>query len=104
MAEIMGRAPSPSGLANVQMIARGLTTVQRRYILAGAIHGDCAVATVRALKRKGLFRLVIDSPNGHCGFMRLTPLGEAVREMLQSAAAHGTARLHRQGQTSRSGK
>lgn len=94
------RAPSPSGLAGAKMIARGLTTTQRKFLASGVIHGDFTMATVRTLKRKGLFELVIDSPNGRCGFMRLTPLGEAVRDILSPIewadaplkAAHGTAR------------
>jgi hypothetical protein len=44
--------------------------------------------TVRSLRDKGLFHLVIDSPNGQCGFMHLTPLGEAVRAALSLAEPH----------------
>lgn len=65
-------------------IARGLTKPQRKFVADGSIHGDCAMVTVRALQAKGLFCLVIDSPNGRCGFMRLTPLGEIVRAWLNA--------------------
>lgn len=63
-------------------LVRSLTPAQRMYVRDASIHGDCNMVTVRALKRKGLFHLVISSPNGQCGFMRLTPLGEAVRAAL----------------------
>jgi hypothetical protein len=59
-----------------------LTKVQKGFVLDGSIHGSFSMATVHALKRKGLFHLVIDSPNARCGFMRLTPLGESVRKLL----------------------
>jgi uncharacterized protein YjhX (UPF0386 family) len=68
-------------------LALNLSRPQRMYVRDGAIHGDCAISTVRALTRKGLFRLVIDSPNGQCGLMRLTPLGEVVRALLTSEAS-----------------
>ena len=60
-------------------IWKSLTKVQQKFVKAGCIHGDFTMVTVRALKAKGLFHLVIDSPNGQCGFMKLTPLGESVR-------------------------
>jgi uncharacterized protein YjhX (UPF0386 family) len=60
-------------------IIRRLSPKQKTFIRDGCIHGDFTMATVRALKFKGLFHLVIDSPNGQCGFMELTPLGNAVR-------------------------
>jgi DNA-binding MarR family transcriptional regulator len=63
----------------VRAVVRGLTKPQRTLVKDGCIHGDFTMTTVRALQRKGLFSLVIDSPNGRCGFMRLTPLGQAVR-------------------------
>lgn len=43
------------------------------------------MTTVRALRRKGLFDLVIDSPDGQCGFMQLTPLGQQTRAALIQA-------------------
>jgi hypothetical protein len=39
--------------------------------------------TVRKLKAKGMFHLVINSPNGQCGFMELTQLGKAVQAQLR---------------------
>lgn len=62
-----------------------LTPKQRQMVAAGCIHGDFTMATVRALKRKGLFSLHITSPNGRCGFMRLTEAGEALRAALSKA-------------------
>lgn len=58
---------------------QSLTRVQRGFVARGCISGDFQMKTIRALKRKGIFHFVIDSPNGQCGFMHLTPLGEAVR-------------------------
>ena len=63
-----------------------LTMAQKSAILDGYI-GDQVMVTVNALKRKGLFHLVIDSPNGRCGFMRLTPLGIEVQAILRARAA-----------------
>lgn len=77
----MGAEPTISP-ERVKDAKRGLTRVQRRFVRDGSIHGDCTMTTVRALKRKGLFSLVISSPNGQCGFMELTPLGQAVRATL----------------------
>lgn len=71
----------------VLMVKRRLTRAQRLYVKDGAIHGGCTMATVRVLRAKRLFELVIDSPNGQCGFMRLTALGEAVRAALIAAPA-----------------
>ena len=71
----------------VREAIRRLTPVQRAYTKTGAIHGDFTMATVKALEAKGIFHLVIDSPNGQCGFMRLTSLGEAVKTALKSAEA-----------------
>lgn len=63
-------------------IARSLTGAQREAIWRGGI-GDESMATVRALVRKGLMYLRIDSPNGRWGFMELTALGLAVRAELE---------------------
>jgi len=63
----------------VKSAIRGLTKVQRMYVQDGCIHGDCTMRTVRALRNKGLFELVITSPNGQCGTMELTELGRSVR-------------------------
>lgn len=62
-----------------------LTKLQRQLVIDGCIHGDFSMRTVRALKDKGLFHLVIESPNGQCGFMRLTSAGEALRSSLSPA-------------------
>ena len=64
----------------------GLTPAQKRVIIAGGFSGDFTMATVRALKRKAIFFHKIDSPNGRCGPMVLTPLGETVREILKLRA------------------
>lgn len=74
------------GQAEPSAVWRSLTRAQRMYVRDGSIHGDCTMATVRALRSKGLFELVIDSPNGRCGFMRLTSLGGAVRDSALAAA------------------
>ena len=67
---------------DAKQIAAKLTPAQRRHIENGCISGDFAMATVNVLARKGLFYLRIDSPNGKCGFMELTPLGLEVRALL----------------------
>lgn len=83
---------TPKGRAALQQAAytsatarliKGLTPLQRKLVTDGCIHGDFTMATVRALKRKGLFSLVITSPNGQCGHMELTPLGRETRAALQ---------------------
>lgn len=84
-------APSGSLPANalplyVQEALRGLTRAQRTYVKDGCIHGDCTMTTIRALQRKALFYLKITSPNGRCGFMALTPLGETVQRILKERA------------------
>lgn len=73
-------------MADTQKIAKALSPAQRHHVERGCISGDFTMATVNALKRKGLFELVISSPNGRCGFMGLTPLGKQVRQAL--AATH----------------
>jgi hypothetical protein len=78
-------APSAAARpAYVTEALRGLTRTQKKFVLAGCLHGDFTMATVRALRSKALFYLHIDSPNGRCGFMKLTPLGETVREILKA--------------------
>lgn len=64
---------------------RSLTKVQRMYVKDGCIHGDCSMRTARLLMGKGMFHLVISSPNGKAGFLHLTPLGERVRSLLTEA-------------------
>ena len=49
----------------------------------GAVTGDFSMKTVRALKNMGVMHLVITSPNGQWGFMRLTPFGEAIQTILK---------------------
>lgn len=78
--------PSDQDRAIAEEAVRSLTRTQRKFVKAGCIHGDFRMTTVRALEQKGLFHLVIDSPNGQCGFMRLTPHGEAVQAALQPKA------------------
>jgi hypothetical protein len=68
-------------VVEVASIARHLTGPQRYAIKRSGI-SDESMATVRALVRKGLMYHHIDSPNGRCGPMRLTKLGEAVRDHL----------------------
>lgn len=69
----------------VQEALRGLTPVQKATIIRGYI-GDETMATVSALKSRAIFYLKINSPNGRCGFMELTPLGESIREILKAQA------------------
>lgn len=71
----------------VAVALRGLTRVQRVYVRDGSIHGDCTTRTAAALRDKGLFHLVIDSPNGQWGFFRMTPLGRAVHDHLRALEA-----------------
>jgi hypothetical protein len=61
---------------------RGLTKVQRQFVIDGCFHGDVTMATVRALQSRALFYLKIISPNGRCGSMVLTPLGKTVQTIL----------------------
>jgi tRNA A37 threonylcarbamoyladenosine dehydratase len=67
--------------AQAQSIARSLSIVQRDAVCRGGI-GDHGITTVRALMRKGVMYLHIDSPNGRCGTMKLTSLGQQVRAIL----------------------
>lgn len=71
----------------VQKIAKALSPVQAEIVRRGCFSGDFTMATVNALKRKGLFELVISSPNGRCGFMELTDLGKQVRQHLTTPDA-----------------
>lgn len=66
-------------------LMRGLTKVQKRHIANGTFSGDFRMDTVFVLKRKGIFYHKITSPNGRCGPMALTPLGERVRTALAKA-------------------
>lgn len=76
-----------AGGARVIAAARNLTRAERRHVLAGCISGDFRMSTVRSLQGKALFYLKITSPNGRCGFMTLTPLGENVQALLKSSQA-----------------
>lgn len=69
-------------MTSVGRIVKALSPLQAEIVRRGCVSGDFTMATVRALKRKGLFELVIDSPNRQCGFMRLTPLGIEVQSAL----------------------
>ena len=69
-------------MSGVQKVVKSLSPIQAEIVKRGCFSGDFTMATVRALKRKGLFHLVISSPNGQCGFMELTPLGAEVRAAL----------------------
>lgn len=73
--------------ARVRAAIRGLTPVQKRHVMNGTFSGDFTMATVRVLNRKGLFYHKTTSPNGQCGPMALTPLGEAVRAVLKARTA-----------------
>lgn len=84
-------APWGRGSSEVRKVVASLTRAQRQYVKDGCIHGDCTMTTVRALKRKGLFYLVITSPNGQCGHMELTPLGKAVQATLANPASKAKA-------------
>ena len=68
----------------VTQAMRGLTKVQKAAIIAGHFR-DESMATVLALKRRHLFYHKIDSPNGRCGPMVLTPLGVTVQTLLKPA-------------------
>jgi hypothetical protein len=78
--------------AYVRAAIRGLTEAQRKYVRAGYIGGDCSNAMIRTLQRKALFYLHIDSPNGRCGTMRLTPLGVTVQAIIRERSAIHKAR------------
>lgn len=73
---------------NPAQIAAGLTPAQRRLILRGAAGGDECLGTIRAVIRRQLMEIRVDSPNGRYGPCLLTPLGQAVQHHLQ-AANHG---------------
>jgi len=66
----------------IARIAKGLTKAQRDEVKRGTFSGDNPITTARALMRKDLMHLRIDSPNGRCGFIECTPLGLAVRTYL----------------------
>jgi hypothetical protein len=70
----------------VRKVLGNITRTQRRYVLDGCIHGGCSMRTVRALRAAGLFYLKIDSPNGQCGHMVLTPLGKTVQALIRQGS------------------
>lgn len=70
-----------------------LSPAQRYHVERGCISGDFTMNTVNALKRKGLFHLVISSPNGQCGFMEPTDLGKRVRAQMLADRAQSEARV-----------
>ena len=49
-------------MADTQKIVKALSPAQRYHVERGCISGDFTMATVNALKRKGLFELVISNP------------------------------------------
>lgn len=77
--------------AYVTEALRGLTPTQKKYVIAGAFHGDCTMATISVLRRKALFYHHIDSPNGRCGPMKLTPLGVTVQGILKPKSVQAKA-------------
>ena len=84
--EVLTAADWKPGGRKVVEALRNLTRAERRHVEAGYV-GDCQPATVRGLQRKAMFFLFIDSPNGRCGFMKLTPLGESVRATIAARQA-----------------
>ena len=74
-------------MTDVHKIARALSPIQAEIVRRGCFSGDFTMATVNALKRKGLFELVISSPNGQCGFMELTDIGKQVRQHISTPDA-----------------
>lgn len=75
----------PGGV-HVAEAARSLTKAERRHVMAG-YNGDCSMPVLRSLRHKAIFYLKITSPNGRCGHMVLTPLGENVRALLADRQA-----------------
>lgn len=71
-------------MVDIQKIAKALSPAQRYHVERGCISGDFTMETVKALKRRGLFELVINSSNGRYGFMELTPLGKQVRQAISA--------------------
>lgn len=80
----------PGGI-HVQSALRGLTRAERGHVAAGYI-GSAMPSMIRRLQYKGMFYLHIDSPNGMCGTMKLTPLGKNVHAMLTARTAATLAR------------
>ena len=78
------------GGEHVVAALRGLTTAERRHVLAGHV-ADCRPSTLSSLKRQAMFYLKIDSPSGRWGIMVLTPLGRNVQALLKERAAKATA-------------
>lgn len=70
----------------LERLATRLTPNQRYHVERGCISGDFTMATVESLRRKGLMELVVDSPNGKCGFMELTETGRGVQSILRARA------------------
>jgi hypothetical protein len=82
-----GSLPANDQPAYVRAALAGLSPVQQRFVMDGCFHGDVSMATVRVLRSKGLFYHKITSPNGQCGPMVLTPLGETVQRILKERAS-----------------
>jgi hypothetical protein len=82
--EVMGSETTgwEAGGRHVRAALRGLSKAERRHVKAGYIGGDIRGSTLHSLRLKGMFYHHIDSPNGQCGIMRLTPLGVNVSALL----------------------
>ena len=65
----------PGGV-HIHAALKDLTRGERKHVANGYI-GDCLPSTLQSLRRKAMFYLHIDSPNGRAGTMRLTPLAFA---------------------------
>ena len=78
----------PGGV-HVVAALKSLTRRERYHVERGGI-SDATPAMLRSLQNKAMFYLKIDSPNGRCGFMRLTPLGENVRALIKARANPST--------------
>lgn len=75
-------------MADVDDIVRGLTKAQRAVLMRN-LHGNYTIATLEALKRKGLMRVKCADPNPETGGWRHTPLGLEVRARLLSSSGEG---------------
>lgn len=67
-------------------IAKGLSRAQREIMRRGGFSGDFTMATVRCLKRRGLFYHA-PRPGSTCGPMLMTSLGEQVHAIVKEQIA-----------------
>lgn len=77
---------------HLKAVVRNLTRAERRFVKDGCIHGSFSMTTVYNLRRKGLFELVISSPNGRAGFMELTSLGRDAQALIKSRSIQSVER------------